>query len=186
MSSLHHITPSSRHKMMSNAPQSLLDRSFIVSGYLSGKVLRSFHHVIFFYYALSLSRIQFLTSKISHICQEICDIKNQRKPQTNISIRNFTSTGLVEEQTNRNYTRAPDNNNFAKEGSSDEDDLGGTYSFHSKLCHHAPNSPDIPSHHAPSLPSPNPPPSGSILEPPGDLSPSPTSRIVTLSPSSLL
>ena len=132
-----------------------------------------------------VSRIRFLTSKISHICQEIRDIKNQRKPQTNISIRNFTSTGLVEEQTNQNYTRAPDNNNFAKEGSGDEDGLGGTYSFHSKLCHRAPNSPNIPSHHAPSLPSPNPPPSESILEPPGDLSTSPTSRIATLSPSSL-
>ena len=132
-----------------------------------------------------LSRIQFLTSKISHICQEIHDIKNRRKPQTNISIQNSTSTGLVEEQTNRNYTRAPDNNNFAKEGSGDEDGWGGTCSFHSKLCRCAPNSPNIPSHHAPSLTSLNPPPSESILEPPGDPSPSPTSRIATLSPSSL-
>ena len=31
-----------------------------------------------------LSRIQLLTSKISHICQEIRDIKTRRRPQTNI------------------------------------------------------------------------------------------------------
>ena len=30
-----------------------------------------------------LSQIQLLTSKISHICQEICDIKNARKPKSN-------------------------------------------------------------------------------------------------------
>ena len=109
-----------------------------------------------------LSRIQLLTSKISHICQEIRDIKRRRKPQTNIAIRNYTNTGLVEEQTSQNYTRAPDNSNSAKEGSDDEDGLGETYSSHSKLCHRAPNNPDIPSHHAPSLPSPNPLPSESI------------------------
>ena len=33
-----------------------------------------------------VSRIQLLTSKISHICQEICDIKSRGKPQTNIAI----------------------------------------------------------------------------------------------------
>ena len=133
----------------------------------------------------AVSRIQLLTSKISHICQEICDIKSQRRPQTNIAIQNYTNTGLVEEQTSQNYTRAPDNNNSAKEGSDDEGGLGETYSSHSKPCHRAPNNPDTPSHHAPSLPSPNPPPSESILEPPGDLSPSPASRIATLSPSLL-
>ena len=89
-----------------------------------------------------MSRIQLLTSKISHICQEIRDVKSRRKPQTNIAIQNYTNTGLVEEQTNPNYTRAPDSNNFAKEGSDDEDGLGETYSFHSKQCHRAPNSPD--------------------------------------------
>ena len=133
----------------------------------------------------SVSRIRLLTSKISHICQEIRDIKNRRKPQTNIAIRNYTNTGLVEEQTSRNYTWAPDSNSSAKEGSGDEDGLGETYSSHSKQCHRAPNNLDTPSHHAPSLPSPNPPPAESILEPPGDLSPSPTSRIETLSPASL-
>ena len=133
-----------------------------------------------------VSRIQLLTSKISHICQEIRDIKSRRRPQTNIAIQNYTNTGLVEGQTNPNCTQVPDSNNFAKEGSNDEDGLGETYSSHSKQCHRAPNSPDIPSHHAPSLPSPNPLPSESILEPPGDLSPSPTSRIATLSPSLLL
>ena len=106
-----------------------------------------------------LSQIQLLTSKISHICKEIRDIKSRRKPQTNIAIQNYTITGLVEGQTNPNYTQVPDSNNSAKEGSDDEDGLGETYSFHSRLCHCAPNNPDIPSHHAPALPSPNPPPS---------------------------
>ena len=133
-----------------------------------------------------MSRIQFLTAKISHICQEIRDIKSRRKPQTNIAIRNYTNTGLVEAQTSQNYTRARDNNNSAKEDTSDEDGWGGTYSAHSTLCPHEPSNPSTPSHHAPIPPSLNPPPSESILEPPGDLSPSPTSRIATLSPSSLL
>ena len=136
-------------------------------------------------YEQLLSLIQLLTSKISHICQEICDIKSRRKPQTNIAIRNYTNTGLVEGQTSQNYTRAPDNDNFAKEGSDGEGGLGEICSSHSKLCHHVPNNLNTPSHHAPIPPSPNPPPSESILEPPGDLSPSLASRIVTLSPSSL-
>ena len=133
-----------------------------------------------------LSRIQLLTSKISHICQEIRDIKSRRKPQTNISIQNYTSTGLVEEQKDLNYTREQDNNSSAKEDTGDEDGWGGTYSSHSTLCPHEPNNPDNPSRHAPVPPSPNPPPAESILEPPGNLSPSPASRIETLSPSSLL
>ena len=132
-----------------------------------------------------LSRIQFLTSKISHICQEICDIKSRRRPQTNIAIQNYTNTGLVEEQTNRSYTREPDSSNFAKEDSDGVDSLGETYSFHSKLHHREPNNPDTPSHHAPTPPSPNPAPSESSLEPPGDLSPSPASKIVTETPSLL-
>ena len=132
-----------------------------------------------------MSQIQLLTSRISHICQEIRDIKRQRKPQTNIAIQNYTNTGLVEEQTNRNYTWEPDSNNSAKEGSDGVDGLGGTYSFDSKLHHHEPNNLDTPSHHAPAPPSLNPVPSESSLEPPGDLSPSPASKIVTATPSSL-
>ena len=132
-----------------------------------------------------MSQIQLLTSKISHICQDIRDIKRQRKPQTNIAIQNYTNTGLVEGQTNRNYTREPDSSNSAKEGSDGVDGLGGTYSFHSKLHHREPNNPDTPSHHAPAPPSPNPAPSESSLEPPGDLSSSPASKIVTATPSSL-
>ena len=99
----------------------------------------------------TLSRIQSLTSKISHICQEIRDIKSRKRPQTNIAIRNYINTGLAEGQTNRNYTQEPDSNNSAKEGSDGGDDLGETYSSHSKLCHHEPSNPDIPSHHAPSV-----------------------------------
>ena len=71
----------------------------------------------------TVSRTQFLTSKISHICQEICDIKSRRRPQTNIAIQNYTNTGLVEEQTNQNYTREPDSSNSAKEGSDGVDGL---------------------------------------------------------------
>ena len=49
MSSLRHTTPSSRHMMMSNALQSLLDRSFPVSGYLSGK-----YHALFIMCSFSI------------------------------------------------------------------------------------------------------------------------------------
>ena len=133
-----------------------------------------------------VSRIQLLISKISHICQEICDIKSRKRPQTNIAIRNYINTGLAEERTNLNYTREQGNNSSARGDTGDEDDWGGTYSSHSTLCPHEPSNPDNPSHHAPIPPSPNPLPSESILEPPGDLSPSPASRIATLSPASLL
>ena len=136
-------------------------------------------------YQLEVSRIQLLTSKISHICQEIRDIKDRRIPQTNIAIQNYTNTGLVEEQTNLNCIQEQGSNSSAKEDTDDGDDWGGTYSAHSTLCPHEPSNHDNPSHHAPIPPSLNPPLSESILEPPGDLSPSPASRIVTLSPSSL-
>ena len=129
-----------------------------------------------------MSRIQFLTSKISHICQEICDIKSRKKPPSNIAIRNYTNTGLDEGQTDQNYTLELDSSNSAKESSDGEDGWDGTCSSHSTLCPPEPNNPDIPSHHAPTPPSPNPLPSESNLEPPGDLSPSPASRIATLSP----
>ena len=132
-----------------------------------------------------VSQIQFLTSKISHICQEICDIKSMKKPQSHSVESNYVNTCGDEEQTSQNYTREPDSNNSAKEGSDDEGGLGDTYSSHSTQYPHEPSNPYTPSHHAPVLPSPNPPPSESILEPPGDLSPSPASRITTLSPSSL-
>ena len=119
-----------------------------------------------------MSQIQLLTSKISHICQEICDIKSKKKPQSNIEIQNYTNTGLDEGLTNRNYTRELDSSNSAKEGNDGGDGLGETYSSHSKLCHHESNNPNNSTCHAPIPPSPNPPPSGSILEPPGNLSPS--------------
>ena len=92
---------------------------------------------------------------------------------------------MDEGRTSQNYTQELDSNNSAKEGSNGEDGWGETCSFHSKLCHHKPNNPNIPLHHAPTPPSPNPLPSESIQEPPGDLSPSLASRIVTLTPSSL-
>ena len=134
----------------------------------------------------TVSRTQLLTSKISHVFQEIRDIKSQRKPQTNIAVRNYTNTGLAEEQTSPNYTQERGNNSSAKEDTGDGDDWGGTYSSHSTLCPHEPSNPDNPSCHAPAPPSLNPPPSGSIPEPPGDRSPSPTSKIGTLIPSLLV
>ena len=136
-------------------------------------------------YIVVLSRIQFLTSKISHICQEIRDIKEARKPKSNLLWGTSTSTNFDAAQINQTSTPEPDSSNSAKEGSDDEDGLGDTYSSRSTQYHHEPSNPYTPSHHAPTPPSLNPPPSESILEPPGDLSPSPTSRIATLSPSSL-
>ena len=133
-----------------------------------------------------MSRIQLLTSKISHICQEICDMKSRRKPQSNISIRCFTSTGLDEAQKGQNYTPEQDSSNSAKEGNNGEDGWGETCSSRSTPHPPEPNNPYIPSHYAPTPPSLNPPPSGSILEPPGDLSPSPASKIATLIPSLLM
>ena len=133
-----------------------------------------------------LSRIQFLTSKISHICQEIRDIKSARKPKSNLLQRTSIITNLNEGQRDRNCTQELGSSNSAKEDIDDRDDWGGTYSSHSTLCPHEPNNPDNSSHHAPIPPSPNPLPSESTLEPPGDLSPSPTSRIGTSTPSSLV
>ena len=52
MSFSHHITPStpsSHHKVMSHALQWLLDRSFLVSGYLSGK-----YHALFITWSFSI------------------------------------------------------------------------------------------------------------------------------------
>ena len=163
--------------MMSHALQLLLDWSFLVSGYLSGK-----YHTLFTTWSFSimlyhppshtmsyapilthpwtnsfpmtmfslcpcwfihshdplhflndLSRIQLLTSKISHICQEICDIKCRRKPQSNLANQHYTSTGLDEVQTNQNYTPEQDSSNSAKEGSGGEDGWGGIYSSNS-IC----------------------------------------------------
>ena len=134
----------------------------------------------------SLSRIQFLTSKISHICQEICDIKSRKKPWSNLANQNSVNTGLDKGLTNPNYTRERDNSNSAKEGSDGGDDWDGTYSSRSTLHPPEPNNPNNPSHRAPIPPFPNPAPSESTLEPPRDLSPSPASRIETLIPSLLV
>ena len=133
-----------------------------------------------------LSRIQFLTSKISHICQEIHDIKNAKKPKSNLLRKTNSFTKKDKGQKDRNCTQEPGSNNSAKEDIDDRDGWGGTYSSHSTLCPHEPNNPDNSSHHAPTPPSPNPAPSENIPEPPGDLSPSPTSRIGTSTPSSLV
>ena len=127
-----------------------------------------------------LSRIHLLISKISHVCQEIHDIKGRQKTPS-IGKTN-TNTIMDREQTNPNYTLEQDNNSSAKEGNNDEGGWDEIYSSRSKQCHHAPSNLNTPSHHAPVPPSPNPTLSESILEPPGDLSPSPASRIVTSTP----
>ena len=132
-----------------------------------------------------MSRIQFLTSKISHICQEIHDIKEGRKPKSNLMQGTNTNTKMDEGQTGLTNIQEPSSNSSAKEGSDGGDGWDETYSSHSKLHPLEPNNPDTPSHHAPTPPSLNPAPSESILEPPGDLSPSPASKIVTATPSSL-
>ena len=132
-----------------------------------------------------MSQIQLLTSKISHVCQEIRDIKEARKPKSNSLESNYTNTSLDEGQKDQNYTQGPGSNNSAKEDIGDGDDWGDTYSSRSTQYHHAPSNLNIPSHHASVPPSLNPMLSESILEPPGDLSPSPASRIVTETPSSL-
>ena len=133
---------------------------------------------------LLLSQIQFLTSKISHICQEICDIKSMGKPKSNSLPQNYTTTGLDKGRKDQMNIQEPNSSSFAMEGNNDGDGSGDTYSSHSTQYHHAPSNLDTPSHHAPVPPSLSPKLSESILEPPGDLSPSPASRIVTETPSS--
>ena len=132
----------------------------------------------------SVSRIQLLTSKILLVCQEICDIKRRQKPTSIGKTINYTI--MDERQTNLNCTWDQGNNSSAKEGSDDKDGWDETYSFHSKECHHEPNNPYTPSHHAPSLPSLSPEPSESSLLLPGDRSPDPASRIMTSTPALLL
>ena len=132
--------------------------------------------------ACVLSQTHLLISKISHICQEIHDIKRRQKP-TSIG-KTSNNTIMDKGQTNLDCTQEQDNNSSAKEGSGDVDGWDETYSSHSRLCHHEPNNPCIPSHHAPSLPFPNPGPSENSPEPPGDRSPSPASKIETETPSS--
>ena len=133
---------------------------------------------------LWMSQIQLLTSKISHICQEIRDIKRRKKPQSNLANRNYINAGLDEGLTSQSYTLEQDGSSSAKEGSDDGDGWDETYSSRSKLHPPEPNNPYIPSHHAPVPPSPNPALYESMQELPGDLSPSPASKIVTLTPSS--
>ena len=129
-----------------------------------------------------LSWIQLLTSKISHICQEIRDIKSTKKPKSNSLPHNYINTHLDEGRKDQTSIQEPNSSSFAMEGNNDGDGSDDTYSSHSTQYHHEPSNPDNPSHHAPIPPSLNPLPSESIPEPPGDLSPSPASRIVTLTP----
>ena len=48
---------------------------------LGGFIIGAGHNAKVF----KMSQIQMLTSKISHTCQEICDIKSRRKPQSNLA-----------------------------------------------------------------------------------------------------
>ena len=110
--------------------------------------------------------------------------KMRHKPKSIAKSNNYTSTIMDEgDKTGLNCTQEPSISNSVKEDSGDGDGLGDTCFSRNKQYHHAPNSPDNPSHHAPIPPSLNPMPSGSIPMPPGDLSPSPACRIVTETPS---
>ena len=122
-------------------------------------------------------------SHISRICQEIHDMKWSKNPKS--IIKDSRSTLMDEgERADPNYTQEQDNSSSAKGGNNDGDGFGDTYSSHSTQYHHEPSNPNNPSHHAPSLPCLSQVPSGSTPRPPAILPPSPTSRIVTLSPSS--
>ena len=61
MSSFHHIMPSSHHMMMCHVLQSLLDRPFPVSGYLSGK-----YHALFIIWSFSIMRYHLLSHTMSY------------------------------------------------------------------------------------------------------------------------
>ena len=100
--------------------------------------------------------------KDTHVCQEICDIKEARKPKSNLFKPNYIITSLDEGRKDRNCTQEQGSNNSAEANSGDEGDWGGTYFSHSTLCHHEPSNPNNSSHHAPTPPSLNPLPSGSI------------------------
>ena len=113
-------------------------------------------------------------------------MKSAKKLKFNSMSKNYTNTFLDKGRKDLTKTREPNSSSFAMEGNNDGDGLGDTYSSHSTQYHHEPSNLNIQSHHAPIPPSPNPAPSESTLEPPGDLSPSPASRIVTETPSSLL
>ena len=73
-----------------------------------------------------LSRIQLLTSKISHICQEIRDIKNAKKPKPNSLSQNYTNTNLDEGRKDQTNIWEPNSSSFAMEGNDDGDGLGDT------------------------------------------------------------
>ena len=90
-----------------------------------------------------MSQIQLLTSKISHICQEIHDIKSVRKPKSNSLSENYTNTCSDEGQKGQKSTQEPNSNSSATENNDDGDGLDGTCSFHSKQCHREPNNLDV-------------------------------------------
>ena len=137
-------------------------------------------------FVIHLSQIHLLISKISHVCHKIHDIKEARKLKSNSLLQNYINTHLDEGRKDQISTQEPSSSSFAMEGNDDGDGLGDTYSSCSTQYHPEPSNLNNPSHHAPIPPSPNTLPSESIQEPPGDLSSSPTSRIVTLTPSLLL
>ena len=103
-----------------------------------------FHSLIPIAEECLMSQTHLLISKISNVCQEMCDIKDARKLKSNSFIQNYINTSLDKGKKDLNYTQEPDSNNSAKEGS-DEGDWDGTYSSHSKLCHREPSNPNNPS-----------------------------------------
>ena len=110
-------------------------------------------------------------------------MKSMRKPKSNSLSPNYTNTHLDKRQKDQMNTWEPNSSSFATKDNNDGDGSGDTYSSCSIRYPGAPSNPDTPSHHAPVPPSLSPKPSESILEPPGDLSPSPAFRIETETPS---
>ena len=101
-----------------------------------------------------LSWMHLLVSKISHICQEICDIKDSRKKQLNFTsiqegLANSTEgpidTGDLGTKKDH-HTVEPSN---SRKDTCSRDDWDGTYSTHSILCPHSFRNPYTPAHHAP-------------------------------------
>ena len=116
-----------------------------------------------------MSQTQLLISRISHICQKICDLKDQTKPKSIIKPNMYNTTCLDEgDRTDWSYTQEPGNSSSTKKDSDGEDGWDDTCSSHSIQHPHSPNNPHNSEHHAPSPPSLNPAPAGSILMPPGD------------------
>ena len=98
--------------------------------------------------------MQSLISNISHIYQEIYDIKRKTKPRSIANSNKYTKVHLeLGNKTNPSYTLEQDSSNSAKMDNGGRDGLGDICSSHNIPHHHSPNNPDNSLHHAPAPPS---------------------------------